>query len=181
MPIAPPGQIGLDLRPPALPELASARAGLTRGPGNAAAAAFDAGIGDAKAVDPAAGTATPETFRRFEAMVLQTFIQSMLPEDTESVYGGGMAGQMWQAMLAEQLGAVIAERGGIGIADRILRDHYVVDDRTVALQGVSADPSLPEREEQRMLSVALVQEIQRKLANSLSEDRSAASAGTGTS
>jgi peptidoglycan hydrolase FlgJ len=134
------------------------------------------GAGAAGRADGA--TATPEAFAKFEAMVLQTFIQSMLPKDTESVYGEGMAGEMWQSMLAEQLGTVMAARGGIGIADRILRDHYVVEGEKVALQGVANDPAKPERDEQQMLSVALVQEIQRKLANSLSEDRLASSAVT---
>lgn len=116
-------------------------------------------------VAPDRSPALPEAFTRFEAMVLQTFFQSMLPQDTESVYGEGLAGEIWQSMLAEQLGNAVAERGGIGIADRILRNRYMAD-------GEQAPR--PERDAQEVLSVALVQDIQRKLAHSLSEDRSAA-------
>ena len=123
--------------------------------------------------------AVPEAFAKFEAMVLQTFIQSMLPENTESVYGEGLAGDMWQSMLAEHLGNAMSERGGIGIADRILRGHYVVDGEKVAVDGLSLDPAKPERDRQDMLSTALVQEIQRKIAQSVNEDRSAASTGGG--
>jgi Rod binding domain-containing protein len=73
---------------------------------------------------------TPEAFKKFEAMVLQTFLQSMLPKDAEAVYGGGMAGDMWKSFLAQQLGEVMAERGGIGIADRILGPHYAAAPQT---------------------------------------------------
>lgn len=111
--------------------------------------------------------ATPDAFARFEAMVLQSFIQTMLPKDTESVYGGGMAGEMWQSLLAEQLGQTMARRGGIGIADRILRDHYAAGEQTLPVTGVSADPDKPLRDEQRLLSTALVHEIQRRAAHRL--------------
>jgi Rod binding domain-containing protein len=110
-----------------------------------------------------------DAFARFEAMVLQTFLQSMLPEDTSSVYGDGLAGEMWQSMLAEQLGKAMAERGGIGIADRIMRDYYMRGDEKVPLQGVSE--AKPGTESREMMSVALIQEIQRKVAQSLDEDR----------
>ena len=116
-----------------------------------------------------ASDATPEAFMRFEAMVLQSFFQTMLPKDTDSVYGGGMAGEMWQTLLAEQLGTTVAKRGGIGIADRILRDHYAAGEKTVPLQGVSADPDRPALDEQRLLSTALIHEIQRRAASELGE------------
>lgn len=110
---------------------------------------------------------TPEAFMRFEAMVLQSFFQSMLPKDTGSVYGGGMAGEMWQSLMAEQLGEVVARRGGIGIASTILRDHYTTGDATLPLQGVSGDPDRPARDEQHLLSTALIHEIQRRAAGAL--------------
>lgn len=116
---------------------------------------------------PRGKAATPEAFARFEAMVLQSFLQTMLPKDTESVYGGGMAGEMWQSMLAEQLGTTIARRGGIGIAERILRDRYVAGEQSVPVQGVSADPGKPALDEQRLLSTALIHEIQRRAAGTL--------------
>jgi Rod binding domain-containing protein len=66
---------------------------------------------------------TEETYRQFEAMILQKFIGSMLPQDSEELYGKGTAGEIWKGMMAEQLGAVLAEGGGIGIADRMLADR----------------------------------------------------------
>lgn len=57
-----------------------------------------------------------EAPEKFEAFVLQSFIQEMLPKDTENVFGGGLAGEYWRSMMAEQLGGVMAKGGGIGIA-----------------------------------------------------------------
>lgn len=78
---------------------------------------------------PAAATSehTPdqvkETYQRFEAMILQSFIGSMLPQDSEELYGKGTAGEIWKGMMAEQLGAALAKGGGIGIAERMLADR----------------------------------------------------------
>lgn len=110
----------------------------------------------------------PEAFKRFEAMVLQTFIQNMMPKDTGSVYGGGMAGDMWKSMMAEQLAGVMSERGGIGIAGSLLGDRYVSGREPAPVAPAAADLSGPaEGGRQDMLSTALVQEMQRRIAQSL--------------
>jgi Rod binding domain-containing protein len=110
---------------------------------------------------------TPEAYRKFEAVVLQSFMQSMMPKDSEAVYGKGLAGDMWKSELAKQLGTVLSERGGIGIANRLLKDHYMVGDKKVALTGASEGTRKDEADTKRMLSTALVQEIQRKLTSPL--------------
>jgi len=61
----------------------------------------------------------PEAYQKFEAMVLGTFVQSMLPQDSEEVFGQGTAGGIWKGMMADKIGSVIAEGGGIGIAQRM--------------------------------------------------------------
>lgn len=162
---------------PAAAETARARLASFAAP--AGGATFEAAV---PVPDASAQAKSPnaDTFAKFEAVVLQTFLQSMMPSDTESVYGEGIAGDMWQSMMAEQLANVMAERGGIGIADRILRDHYVADGEKVAVNGVSNDPAKAERDTQEMLSVALVQEMQRKLAQSLSEENSSVRAAPST-
>lgn len=166
MAISTQGDIVLDVVRAADPTLVeTARARLSSLAGKATGADFAATLGTAPAPSPA--SASPEAFRKFEAMVLQTFLQSMLPEDTESVYGSGVAGQMWQSMLAEKLGEAMAARGGIGIADRILADHYYRGETMVPVQGVSHDPRKPDRVKQEMLSSALVDEIQRRIARAI--------------
>lgn len=64
----------------------------------------------------------PETYRKFEAMVLQNFVKSMLPADSEEIYGKGTAGDIWKSMMAEQIGGVLAEGDGVGIARSLLTD-----------------------------------------------------------
>lgn len=108
---------------------------------------------------------TPKAYQKFEATVLQSFMQSMMPKDSEAVYGKGLAGDMWKSELAKQLGTVLSERGGIGIANRLLKDHYMVGDRKVALTGASEGTRKDDADMKRMLSTALVQEIQRKLTS----------------
>jgi peptidoglycan hydrolase FlgJ len=62
---------------------------------------------------------TRDVPKEFEAFVLQTFIQEMLPKDAEGVYGTGIAGDIWRSMLSEKLAFEVAERGGLGIADQV--------------------------------------------------------------
>ena len=83
-------------------------------------AAFDAGLGN---VQKTATGETPKVYRDFEAVVLQNFVKTMMPEDTESVYGKGNAGEIWKSMMAEQIGGTIAESGGVGIADQMYSEE----------------------------------------------------------
>ncbi|MEY9100291.1 flagellar protein FlgJ [Sinorhizobium fredii] len=76
------------------------------------------GLGDvSNRVEP---KKVPETYRKFEAMVLQNFVKSMLPSESESVFGKGTSGEVWKGMMAEQIANVLADGGGIGIADRMV-------------------------------------------------------------
>jgi flagellar protein FlgJ len=82
---------------------------------------------------------TAETYQRFEAMILQKFIGSMLPQDSEELYGKGTAGEIWKGMMAEQLGMVLAKGGGIGIADRMLADQIGVGVAPEASNAIDAN------------------------------------------
>lgn len=88
------------------------------------------------------GTRPAGPYEKFEAFVLQTFIQSMLPENSEALFGSGTAGEIWRSMLAEGLGTQLARTGGIGIA-RMLAAAGPETDRTqgVAEKPVSTTPS----------------------------------------
>ena len=114
--------------------------------------------------------AIPENFRRFEAMVLQSFIQTMLPKDGDSVYGAGMAGDMWKSMMAEQLSVAMAKRGGIGIASRLLGEHYasVADPQPAATP--LASPQLQ--------PASLIEDMQHRLIRSLWQDETPAGGET---
>jgi hypothetical protein len=69
----------------------------------------------ARPLDPG-GKAEP--YVRFEAFVLQSFIESMLPK-SEAVFGPGNTGAIWKTLLAEKLAEQFARSGGIGIADSL--------------------------------------------------------------
>ena len=72
--------------------------------------------------------AVPEHLRKFETMVLQNFVKSMMPTDSEETYGKGTAGEMWRGMMADQLGEALGKGGGIGIAESLVRRSGVTTD-----------------------------------------------------
>ena len=61
----------------------------------------------------------PEEYQKFEASILQSFITSMLPSDSEQVYGKGSAGEFWKSMMAEQIAGGMSKNGGIGLAEQM--------------------------------------------------------------
>ena len=73
----------------------------------------------ALAADRAAVQLDP--YQRFEAFVLQSFMETMLPEQSSGLYGDDPANGMWTSMLAEQLGMQLAKSGTLGIADHLGR------------------------------------------------------------
>ncbi|MEF2071751.1 rod-binding protein [Consotaella aegiceratis] len=58
-------------------------------------------------------------YEKFEAFVLRSFVESMLPSENSSFFGEGTAGGIWRSMMAEQIGDELAKGGGIGIADML--------------------------------------------------------------
>ena len=60
----------------------------------------------------------PESYRKFESMVLGNFLKSMMP-DSEEMYGKGATGEIWKGMMAEQIANEMAKNGGIGIAEKL--------------------------------------------------------------
>lgn len=100
----------------------------------------------------------PETYRKFEAMILQNFVKSMLPNDSENVFGKGTSGDIWKSMMAEQIGDVISKSGGIGIADQLAAGD-ARERVNASLDGNS-----------RNLAASLVQEYERKTLTGYSTD-----------
>lgn len=100
--------------------------------------------GQTQATSMPAGTPVPTTpvirqsegnygvYRKFEAFVLQMFVESMLPKDAEQVFGKGSAGNIWRSMMAEQIGNEMAKGKGIGIAQQLAKS------RSVATPGTEA-------------------------------------------
>ncbi|OYU87399.1 MAG: hypothetical protein CFE29_23575 [Bradyrhizobiaceae bacterium PARB1] len=64
-------------------------------------------------------------YRKFEAFVLQMFVEEMLPKNAEQVFGKGSAGNIWRSMMAEQIGNEMAKGKGIGIAQQLAKSRAV--------------------------------------------------------
>ncbi|MDF1610121.1 rod-binding protein [Hoeflea sp. YIM 152468] len=96
-----------------------------------------------------------ESYQRFEAMMLQNFIGSMLPKDSEQLYGKGMSGEIWKGMMAEQLGAVLAKGGGIGIADRLMGNSFDAVPKPESADAIGSNVS--------NRATSLVNEVQKQI------------------
>lgn len=156
MAISPPSDIVLDVLNNADPSrLEVAQAQLKAGQATAEAkrlASTDASFNATLMKDAVSGAQTlkhrldgvqkkevPETYRKFEAMVLQSFIKTMLP-DSDEVYGKGASGEIWKGMMAEKIADEIAKDGGIGIAEGLLDDGATkLKDRQEKVESNRAD------------------------------------------
>ena len=61
----------------------------------------------------------PDVYVQFEAVLLQNMVESMMPKDSEAMFGKGTAGEMWRSMLSEKIAGEIARSGVTGIAKHI--------------------------------------------------------------
>ena len=66
-------------------------------------------------------------YRKFEAFILQMFVELMLPKDATNVFGKGTAGTVWRSMLAEQISNEMAKGNGIGIAKQLAKSRPAAD------------------------------------------------------
>ena len=171
MAISPPGDIILEVARAADPEKVDAARARLQSLARTAAPAFDqAGFAGIRR-EPPARADMPEHFVQFEAMILQNFLETMLPKEGDAVFGKGLSGEMWRSVLAQQLGETMARRGGIGIADRVLGDHYLEDGKIMPVAGISGQE--PEAATQAALSAALVEELERQATKTLAGDAKA--------
>jgi hypothetical protein len=58
----------------------------------------------------------------FEAFVIQTCLETILPKAEEGQFGHGAAGSAWRSMLAEQISAQISKAGGLGMRSMLIRN-----------------------------------------------------------
>ncbi|QRE76683.1 rod-binding protein [Methylobacterium aquaticum] len=139
MSISPPSDIVLDVARAADPARFQEAAAKLSQPGSAGATAFadaarDAGLSTHMPLDArgsllslqnqtALTGAGSDPYKKFEGLVMQQFVEAMMPEKSETVYGKGNAGGIWKSMLAEQIGTQIAKAGGIGIAKMLNASH----------------------------------------------------------
>ena len=93
----------------------------------APAATIGPSAADARARFSAAADAADEKAAKaktgFEAVMLNSFVSEMLPKDASTVFGQGLAGDMWKSMLADQVSRQMAKSDALGIAKRLFASH----------------------------------------------------------
>lgn len=105
--------------PPAEPvhdwstELKLASSSTPRAPAAAGPSKFD------DTDDAVAAKKRADVYVQFEAVLLQNMVETMMPSDSDAMFGSGTAGSMWKSMLAEKVAAEIARSGTIGIAKQV--------------------------------------------------------------
>ena len=70
----------------------------------------------------ASGSPKHDTYQKFEAVLLTSFVEAMLPKD-DDLYGDKQSASVYRSMLAEQFANQIAKAGGIGIAKAVEKAH----------------------------------------------------------
>ena len=68
------------------------------------------------------GSAPVSPYRKFEAVLLQTFVQEILPKD-DQLFGDAASSDISRSMMAEQLANQLAKSDRIGIARMIEKAH----------------------------------------------------------
>ncbi len=140
MSIAPPSDIVLDVAQAADPQrlqAATTKLNAMATASGAAAVDFDSLLASAAAKPSGARSAAGSTlrsthastinpqmspYRKFEAVLLQTFVQEMLPKD-DNLFGDAASADACRSMMAEQLADQLAKSGRIGIAKMIEKAH----------------------------------------------------------
>jgi Rod binding domain-containing protein len=75
-----------------------------------------------------------KTAAEFEEVFLAQMLQPMLTGLTpEEPFGGGPGEEMWQSMLVTEYGKAIVARGGIGIADAVVREALLAQEHQQGL------------------------------------------------
>ncbi|MFD1745992.1 rod-binding protein [Rhizobium helianthi] len=111
----------------------------------------------------------PEEYRKFEASILQSFVNSMMPKDSEEVYGKGSAGEFWQSMMSEKIADEVAKSGGIGIAEQVFK-HSLDKMRNEVAPNPTTD------KDSRNKAISMIDEFERKVFDLASTERAQAEA-----
>ncbi|PWB81684.1 MAG: flagellar biosynthesis protein FlgJ [Methylocystaceae bacterium] len=112
-------------------------------PASSAGATVDVSYGPAAGGGVRSSSGSIESARasdvteKFEAYIIQTCLQTILPQSEQGLFGRGTAGGVWRSMVAEQLGNQIAKAGGVGL-HKMLDQHLA---RHAARAEASRGPS----------------------------------------
>jgi len=71
------------------------------------------------------GDRSAQVAQDFEASILGSFVNEMMPKEASAVYGQGVGGDIWRSMLSEQVGRQLAKSGTLGLARRLFATHPI--------------------------------------------------------
>lgn len=71
------------------------------------------------------GDRSAQVAQDFEASLLGSLVNEMMPKEASAVYGQGVAGDVWKSMLAEQVAHQLAKSGALGLARRLFATHPI--------------------------------------------------------
>lgn len=75
-----------------------------------------------KQISPAQMKKIDETAQDFEAVFISQMLEHMFEGvNSNAVTGGGEAEEIYQSMMIDEYGKIIAGRGGVGLADHVKR------------------------------------------------------------
>ena len=86
----------------------------------------------------AGGRRMPDAARKFEAYMLQSFLEVLLPKENHDTFGQGLSGRIWRSMMAEQIGAQLAKRGVLGL-DKIFEAQFGAQRVAADMQAVNGE------------------------------------------
>lgn len=97
----------------------------------------------------------PDEYRKFESSILSGFINSMLPKESEDVYGKGSAGEFWKQMMSEKIADEMSKKGGVGIADQMYSQALK--------RAENATPNASTDENDRSRAVSMITDFERQI------------------
>jgi flagellar protein FlgJ len=90
---------------------------------------------------PKAPNAPNPAYKKFEAFMLQSFVESMFTSDNQAIFGQGIAGDYWKSMMAEAVANKMTDAGGIGIA-RMLEQQSAKKANNAAASAADVTPEI---------------------------------------
>jgi len=84
---------------------------------------------DVNRVKNSSEDAMRKTAKEFEAMYLAQMLRPMFEGiEAEAPFGGGQAENMWKSLQIDEYGKAIADAGGIGLADAVVREMIMLQE-----------------------------------------------------
>ena len=75
----------------------------------------------------------------FEASILKSFVDELMPKNETDIYGEGSAGDIWKSMLSDQIATQIARSGAFGISKELFATHPLASPASALASATLSD------------------------------------------